>query len=46
MVCELQSVTRVADRMMVAQPVVTAHLRFLEDKLGVTMTEIIKAERS
>lgn len=37
MVCELQSVTRVADRMMVAQPVVTAHLRFLEDKLGVKL---------
>lgn len=34
LVCELQSVTRVADRMRVAQPVVTAHLRFLEEKLG------------
>lgn len=39
LVCELQSVTRVADRMRVAQPVVTAHLRFLEDKLGVKLFE-------
>lgn len=39
MVCELQSVTRVADRMLVAQPVVTAHLRFLEEKLGVRLFE-------
>ncbi|WP_273773105.1 LysR family transcriptional regulator [Brucella intermedia] len=39
MVCELQSVTRTAERMSVAQPVVTAHLRFLEDKLGVKLFE-------
>ncbi|ASV84433.1 lysR substrate binding domain protein [Ochrobactrum quorumnocens] len=38
-VCELQSVTRTAERMSVAQPVVTAHLRFLEDKLGVKLFE-------
>jgi DNA-binding transcriptional LysR family regulator len=37
MVCQMQSVTRVAERMGVAQPVVTAHLRFLEDKLGVRL---------
>ena len=39
LVCELQSVTRAADRLRVAQPVVTAHLRFLEEKLGVTLFE-------
>ena len=39
LVCELQSVTRVADRMRVAQPVVTAHIRFLEEKLGVRLFE-------
>lgn len=39
LVCELQSVTRVAERMRVAQPVVTAHLRFLEEKLGVKLFE-------
>lgn len=39
MVCELESVTRVADRMRVAQPVVTAHIRFLEEKLGVKLFE-------
>lgn len=39
LVCELQSVTRVAERMLVAQPVITAHLRFLEDKLGVRLFE-------
>ncbi|MFK3668385.1 LysR family transcriptional regulator [Ochrobactrum teleogrylli] len=38
-VCELQSVTSTAMRMSVAQPVVTAHLRFLEDKLGVKLFE-------
>lgn len=37
MVCEFQSVTRVAERIGIAQPVVTAHLRFLEEKLGVTL---------
>lgn len=37
MVCELQSVTRVAERIGIAQPVVTAHLRFLEEKLGVKL---------
>lgn len=37
MVCDLQSVTRVAERIGIAQPVVTAHLRFLEDKLGVKL---------
>lgn len=39
MVCELESVTRVADRMLVAQPVITAHIRFLEEKLGVRLFE-------
>lgn len=39
MVCELESVTRVADRMSVAQPVITAHIRFLEEKLGVKLFE-------
>jgi LysR family transcriptional regulator, low CO2-responsive transcriptional regulator len=39
MVCELESVTRVADRMRVAPPVVTAHLRFLEKKPGVRLFE-------
>lgn len=39
MVCELESVTRVADRMLVAQPVVTAHIRFLEEKLAVKLFE-------
>lgn len=39
MVCDLQSVTRVAERMRVAQPVVTAHLRFLEEKLGAKLFE-------
>jgi LysR family transcriptional regulator, low CO2-responsive transcriptional regulator len=39
LVCELQSVTRVAERVRVAQPVVSAHLRFLEDKLGVRLFE-------
>lgn len=34
MVCELGGVTRVAERLGIAQPVVTAHLRFLEEKLG------------
>lgn len=39
MVCDLQSVTRVAERMRVAQPVITAHIRFLEDKLGARLFE-------
>ncbi len=33
-VAELGSVTRAADRLCIAQPVVTAHLRGLESKLG------------
>ncbi|RZF25786.1 LysR family transcriptional regulator [Paraburkholderia sp. UYCP14C] len=37
LVAELQSVTRAADRLCVAQPVVTAHLRGLETKLGVSL---------
>lgn len=37
LVCQLQSVTRVAERIGLAQPVVTAHLRFLEEKLGVKL---------
>ncbi|BCH29384.1 transcriptional regulator [Mesorhizobium sp. L-8-10] len=37
LVCQLQSVTRAAEKIGVAQPVVTAHLRFLEDKLGVRL---------
>lgn len=36
-VAELQSVTRAADKLCVSQPVVTAHLRGLEEKLGVTL---------
>jgi LysR family transcriptional regulator, low CO2-responsive transcriptional regulator len=39
LVAELQSVTRAADRLCVAQPVVTAHLRGLEAKLGVTLVK-------
>lgn len=39
MVCDLQSVTRVAERMRVAQPVISAHLRFLENKLGARLFE-------
>ncbi|NKC23259.1 LysR family transcriptional regulator [Ochrobactrum oryzae] len=39
LVCEFQSVTRAAERMRVAQPVVTAHIRFLEEKLGVRLFE-------
>lgn len=38
-VVELESVTRAAEHLNVAQPVVTAHLRSLEDKLGVKLTE-------
>lgn len=37
LVCQLQSVTRAAEKIGVAQPVVSAHLRFLEDKLGVRL---------
>lgn len=39
MVCDLQSVTRVAEHIGVAQPVITAHLRFLETKLGSKLFE-------
>ena len=39
MVCDLQSVTRVAERLRIAQPVVSAHLRFLEDKVGAKLFE-------
>ncbi|CAD6544943.1 HTH-type transcriptional activator CmpR [Paraburkholderia hiiakae] len=39
LVAELQSVTRAADRLCVAQPVVTAHLRGLETKLGVSLVK-------
>jgi DNA-binding transcriptional LysR family regulator len=38
-VVELGSVTRAAERMNVAQPAVTAHLRSLEDKLGATLLQ-------
>ena len=31
---ELESVTRAAERLFVAQPVVTAHIRSLEEKVG------------
>src|SRR5690554_5734839 len=34
LVAELQSVTRAAERLFISQPVVTAHLRGLEEKLG------------
>ncbi len=36
-VVELKSVTRAAVQLHVSQPVVTAHLRGIEDKLGVTL---------
>lgn len=39
LVAELQSVTRAAERLCVAQPVVTAHLRGLETKLGVALVK-------
>lgn len=38
-VADLNSVTRAADKLCVAQPVVTAHIRGLEAKLGVTLTK-------
>lgn len=38
-VAELGSVTRAADRLCVAQPVVTAHLRGLEAKLGYALVQ-------
>lgn len=38
-VAELQSVTRAAEQLCVAQPVVTAHLRGLETKLGVALVK-------
>ncbi len=37
LVCQLQSVTRAAEKIGVAQPVVSSHLRFLEEKLGVRL---------
>ncbi|QBR04127.1 LysR family transcriptional regulator [Paraburkholderia pallida] len=37
LVAELQSVTRAAELLCVTQPVVTAHIRGLEAKLGVTL---------
>lgn len=37
LVVELGGVTRAAEHMFVAQPVVTAHLRSLEQRLGVTL---------
>jgi len=39
LVVELQSVTSASERLCVAQPVVTAHLRGLETKLGVTLVK-------
>lgn len=39
LVVELQSVTRASEHLCVAQPVVTAHLRGLETKLGVTLVK-------
>lgn len=36
-VAELQSVTRAADYLFVTQPVVTSHIRSLEDKLGTAL---------
>ena len=40
-VAELRSVTRAADRLCISQPVVTAHLRGLESKLGSTLVQRI-----
>jgi DNA-binding transcriptional LysR family regulator len=37
-VVELQSISRAAHRIGIAQPVVTAHIRALQDKLGVRLT--------
>ena len=37
LVAQLDSVSRAADRIGVAQPVVTAHIRSLEDKLGIRL---------
>lgn len=36
-VADLQSVTRAAEHLYITQPVVTAHIRSLEDKLGATL---------
>ncbi|MFM0283828.1 LysR family transcriptional regulator [Paraburkholderia sediminicola] len=41
LVAELQSVTRTAEQLCVTQPVVTAHIRGLETKLGVTLLKRI-----
>jgi DNA-binding transcriptional LysR family regulator len=38
-VVELQSVTRAADRLCVSQPVISAHLRTMEEKLGVKLVK-------
>ena len=39
LVAELESVSRAADRLWLAQPVVSTHIRSLEEKLGVTLFE-------
>ena len=39
MVAELKSISRAAERLNIAQPVVSAHLKSLADKLGVSLTE-------
>jgi DNA-binding transcriptional LysR family regulator len=36
-VADLQSITRAADHLCISQPVVTAHIRSLEEKLGATV---------
>ncbi|ROZ74967.1 LysR family transcriptional regulator [Ramlibacter sp. WS9] len=36
-VAELQSITRAADQLCISQPVVTAHIRSLEEKLGAAL---------
>ncbi len=41
-VAELQSITRASDYLCVTQPVITAHIQTLEDKLG---TKLIRRER-
>jgi DNA-binding transcriptional LysR family regulator len=37
-VAELQSITRAANQLCISQPVVTAHIHSLEEKLGATLT--------
>jgi DNA-binding transcriptional LysR family regulator len=37
LVVDLQSMSRVAERLFLTQPVITSHVRFLEDRLGVDL---------